>query len=52
MYKAIHYFTDLQDFNHPYDVGDIFPRPGVSVTEERLKELSGSNNKQKKPLIK
>ena len=52
MYKVIHYFTDLQDFNHPYDVGDTFPRPGVSVTEERLKELSGNNNKQKKPLIK
>ena len=52
MYKVIHYFTDLQDFNHPYDVGDIYPRQGVSVTEERLKELSGSNNKQKKPLIK
>ena len=52
MYKVIHYFTDLQDFNHPYDVGDIFPRQGVSVTEERLKELSGSNNKQKRPLIK
>ena len=39
MYKVIHYFTDLQDFNHPYDVGDTFPRQGVSVTEERLKEL-------------
>lgn len=52
MYKVIHYFTDLQDFNHPYDVGDVFPRQGVSVTEERLKELSGGNNKQKKPLIK
>ena len=52
MYKVIHYFTDLQDFNHPYDVGDEFPRQGVSVTEERIKELSGSLNKQKKPLIK
>ena len=52
MYKVIHYFTDLQDFNHPYDVGDEFPRQGVSVTEERIKELSGSLNKQNKPLIK
>lgn len=50
-YKVIHYFEDLQDFNHPYKVGDTFPRLGMVVTEERLKELSGSNNKQGKPLI-
>ena len=50
-YKVIHYFEDLQDFNHPYKVGETFPRLGMVVTEERLKELSGSNNKQGKPLI-
>lgn len=50
-YKVIHYFTDLQDFNHAYKVGDVFPRLGLKVTEERLKELSGNKNKQKKPLI-
>lgn len=52
MYKVIHFFTDLEDFNHPYHVGDIFPRDGLKVSEERLNELSGSNNKQGKPLIK
>lgn len=51
-YEVIHYFTDLQDFDHPYRVGDIFPRSGMKVSEGRLKELSGSNNKQHKPLIK
>lgn len=51
-YKVIHYFTDLQDFNHPYNVGDTFPRVGVKVSSARLAELSSSNNKQKKPLIK
>lgn len=51
-YKVIHYFTDLQDFNHPYKVGDTFPRVGMKVSEARLKELSSSNNKQKKALIK
>lgn len=50
-YKVIHYFTDLQDFNHPYKVGDTFPRLGLKVSEERLKELSSNKNKQKKPLI-
>ena len=51
-YKVIHYFTDLQDFNHPYHVGDTFPREGMKVSEKRLEELSTSKNKQKKPLIK
>lgn len=50
-YKVIHYFTDLQDFNHPYNVGDIFPRKGLKVTDERLKELAGKNNKQGTALI-
>ena len=45
-YKVIHYFTDLQDFNHPYKVGDSFPRLGLKVSEDRLKELASKNNKQ------
>lgn len=52
MYQVIHFFTDLQDSNYPYNVGDIFPRNGMQVSEERLKELSGNINKQHKPLIK
>lgn len=51
MYKVIKYFTDLQDKNHPYNVGDTFPREGMEVTEERLVELAGSENKQCVPLI-
>ena len=51
MYKVIHFFTDLQDNNHAYNVGDTFPRSGMKVTEARLAELAGSNNKQGKPLI-
>lgn len=51
MYKVIEYFTDLQDKNHPYNVGDTFPREGMEVTEERLAELAGSDNKQGVPLI-
>lgn len=52
MYEVISFFTDLQDNEHPYNVGDIFPRKGLEVTEERLAELSGSNNRQGQPLIK
>lgn len=51
-YKVIKFFTDLQDNDHPYSVGDIFPRSGMTVTEARLKELSGSDNRQGVPLIK
>lgn len=51
MYKVIKSFTDLHDNNHPYNVGDVFPRKGVIVTEKRFAELSSSNNKQGAPLI-
>lgn len=52
MYEVIRDFTDLQDNEYSYVVGDTFPRDGLEVSEERLKELSGSQNLQKKPLIK
>lgn len=51
MYRVIAYFTDLQDDCHEYNVGDVFPREGVTVSEERITELSGCENKQKRPLI-
>lgn len=51
MYKVIKAFTDLHDDDYPYSVGDTFPRIGIKVTEKRLKELSGSGNKQGVPLI-
>lgn len=52
MYKVIKYFTDLQDDNHAYNVGDTYPRKGLNPSEERIAELSGSDNKQGVPLIK
>lgn len=52
MYTVVKFFTDLHDNNHPYSVGDTFPREGVEVTEERLAELAGSENKQGVPLIR
>ena len=52
MYKVISYFTDLQDFNHPYKVGDKFPRLGLRVSDKRLEELASNKNRQGKPLIK
>lgn len=51
MYKVTKYFMDLQDKNHPYNVGDVFPRKGLEVSKDRLAELAGPNNKQGVPLI-
>lgn len=51
MYKVIRHFTDLQDNGYPYLEGDVYPRDGLSVTKERIAELSGKRNKQKRPLI-
>lgn len=52
MYEVIRDFTDLQDNEYPYSVGDLFPHDGLEVSEERIKELSSSQNLQKTPLIK
>lgn len=51
MYKVIKFFTDLQDKDHPYNVGDPYPREGLKVSEARIAELSGKENKQGTPLI-
>lgn len=52
MYKVVKYFTDLQDSGHAYKVGDIFPRKGAKVSDERIALLSGNKNRQGVPLIK
>ena len=52
MYEVIHFFTDLNDDNHTYHTGDKFPRDGVSVSDDRVKELSGNGNKLGLSLIK
>lgn len=51
MYKVISFFTDLQDNEHPYEEGNTYPREGVSISAERIAELSGSDNRQGRPLI-
>ena len=51
MYKVIEYFTDLQDDNFAYNVGDTFPREGKEVSAERFTELSTSANLRGVPLI-
>ena len=51
MYKVIKSFTDLQDNNHAYYVGDTFPHDGVEVEAERVAELRSDKNRLGVPLI-
>lgn len=51
-YTVIHAFTDLQDNNHVYLVGDKFPHHNNTVSADRVNELMSSNNKIREPLIK
>ena len=51
MYKVIKSFTDPQDNNYAYYVGDAFPHNGVEVGAERIAELSSDKNLQGVPLI-
>ena len=51
MYKVIKSFTDLQDNNHAYSVGDTFPHNGVEVDAKRIAELASDKNRLGVPLI-
>lgn len=51
MYKVVSFFTDLQDNDYPYNIGDEYPRNGLTVTAERIAELSGQSNQRGIPLI-
>ena len=51
MYKVIESFTDLQDNNYVYYVGDTFPRNGVDVCAERIAELASDKNRIGVPLL-
>ena len=51
MYKVIKSFTDLQDNNYAYYVGDTFPHNGVDVDAGRIAELASDKNRLGVPLI-
>ena len=50
-YKVIEYFEDLQDNSRPYNVGDVFPVDGNTVSAERIAELASTQNRRRIPLI-
>jgi hypothetical protein len=51
MYKVIRMFTDIQDGGYKYEVGDIYPRDKMVVSDERIKMLSGNENNRGEPVI-
>lgn len=51
MYRVIKYFTDLQDNNHEYNVGDIYPHNKNKISASRIKELATDKNRRGVPLI-
>lgn len=52
MYIIIKDFTDLQDDNHSYGSGRVYPYEKKDVSSERIEELLSDKNKLKEPLIK
>ena len=50
-YKVIKYFTDMQDNNFAYNVGDEYPRKDLGVLPSRIKELASDKNRRGCPLI-
>lgn len=58
-YEVVKAFHDLQDYKdvkggkvyHHYDVGDTYPRQGLTLNKTRTEELLGSGNAQGVPLI-
>ena len=51
MYVVIEAFADALDNQHIYNVGDEYPRAGVTVSEERLEELASNRNRRGVALI-
>lgn len=52
MFEVLEYFTDLQDGNFEYKVGDIYPREGYKPTQKRINQLASDENVRKRPIIK
>lgn len=51
MLRVVTAFADLQDNGHIYNVGDEYPRAGVTVSKERLEELASNRNRRGVALI-
>lgn len=52
VYTATRDFIDLKDNEHLYHAGELFPRAGLTVSEERVAELASTDNASGSILIK
>lgn len=44
-------FVDLEDGHHIYRKGDIYPREGLNVSDERIMQLISTQNKAHKSFL-
>ena len=44
-------FVDLEDGHHIYRKGDIYPRAGLNVSDERIMQLLSTQNKARKSFL-
>lgn len=51
-YVAVKAFTDLQDGNHVYKEGHVYPRDNKKADPKRVEELSTKKNRRKEAVIK
>lgn len=51
-YVAVKTFTDLQDSNHVYKEGHVYPRDNKKADQKRVAELSSNKNRRKEAVIK
>lgn len=51
VYRVLTDFTDMLDNGFVYRTGDIYPRSGLSVSEQRVRELASAYNRRGKPMI-
>ncbi len=49
--KVLIAFTDNEDNNHVYNVGDEYPRENAQATDERIAYLLSDKNKFKRPVL-
>lgn len=52
MYIVVNKFKDLEDNDHLYEIGKIYPHEKKNISEDRIKELTTKKNKLKNVLIK
>lgn len=50
-YIALTHFEDLEDEGTVYELGTIYPRNGVEVSDKRIALLLSNFNNRRKPVI-